>query len=139
MFSEFSILYEQIREVNAKPYVKEEREEETVKLSKVFDNFIRPHPDDPQKLKQIKIRLAQQKDCYFVCLLESHVPTDNNKAERALRHLVIKRKKCFGSKTQKGADMLSILYSVVMSLWRKSKRDFFSSYNQALKPSAGGQ
>ena len=32
----------------------------------------------------------------------------NNKAERALRPLVIKRKLSYGSKTQKGADVISI-------------------------------
>lgn len=131
-FEEFSTLYAKVREVNNRPDQKEEREQATRKLGKVFDTFIRPHPDDPEKLKQIKKRLQEQKACYFVCLLEPDVPTDNNKAERALRHLVIKRKKSFGSKTQKGADTLSIICSVIMSLWRKSKQDFFSAYSQAL-------
>lgn len=138
-FEEFSVLYQKIRAVNGRVFLKEEREKEVLKLGKVFDKFIRPHPDDPQKLRQIKKRLAQQKECYFVCLLEPDIPTDNNRAERGLRHLVIKRKKSFGSKTQKGADILSIIYSVIMSLWRKSKRDFFNSYSQALKPMAEGQ
>lgn len=135
-FSEFSVLYEKVRIVNTMPFVRKEREKEVKKLNKVFDNFIHPHPNDPEKLQQIKQRLKEQKNCYFICLLEPFIPPDNNKAERALRHLVIKRKKSFGSKTQKGADMLSIIYSVVMSLWRKSKQNFFSSYNQTLKPLA---
>jgi len=138
-FAEFSLLYEKVRTVNAQFFVKEEREKEVLKLSKVFDKFIQPHPDDPHKLQQVKKRLGQQKDCYFVCLLEPGIPPDNNKAERALRHLVIKRKKSFGCKTQKGADILSVIYSVVMSLWKKSKQDFFGAYNQALKPLVGGQ
>ena len=134
VFEEFSILYEKIREVNGRPFVKEERKKEVEKLSLLFDQFVCPHSNDPQKLKQIKLRLIEQKNCYFVCLLCPNVSPDNNKAERALRHLVIKRKKSFGSKTQKGADTLSIIYSVVMSLWKKSKYDFFASYSQALKP-----
>lgn len=133
-FEEFSALYEKVREVHARPYVKKEREGDVKKLSQIFDRFIRPHPKDPKKLQQIKLRLGEQKDCYFVCLLEPGVSPDNNKAERALRHLVIKRKKSFGSKTQKGADMLSVIYSVVMSLWRKSKQDFFGAYRKALEP-----
>ncbi len=139
VFKDFSVIYQKVREVNLLPFNKKEREKEVENLSKLFDNFIRPHPNDPQKLKQIKIRLAEQKDCYFVCLLKPNIPPDNNKAERALRHLVIKRRKSFGSKTQKGADMLSIIYSVVMSLWRKSKQNFFSSYNQALNLVGGTQ
>lgn len=131
-FEEFSALYEKVREVHARPYVKKEREEEVKKLNRIFDRFIHPHPKDPKKLQRIKLRLEEQRDCYFVCLLEPGVSPDNNKAERALRHLVIKRKKSFGSKTQKGADMLSVIYSVVMSLWRKSKQDFFGVYRKAL-------
>lgn len=137
-FITFSALYAQIREVNKRPFVQEEREKETLKLRRVFTRFIRPHPQDPTKLKQIKKRLGEQIDCYFVCLLRPHVPPDNNRAERALRHLVLKRRKSFGSKTQKGANALSIIYTVVMSLWRKSKQDFFTDYSQALKP-LGGQ
>jgi len=139
VFTRFSSLYEKVRAVNAQFFRKELREKAVLKLSKVFDECISPHPDDPQKLKQIKTRLGQQKDCYFVCLLIPGIPPDNNKAERSLRHLVIKRKKSFGCKTQKGADTLSVLYSVVMSLWRKSKRDFFGAYGQALEPLVGGQ
>jgi transposase len=135
-FSRFSLLYEQVREVNARPFIREERIQAVEELKKVLTNFTRPHSRDPEKLAQIKRHLQEQQDCYFVCLLEPNVSPDNNKAERALRHLVIKRKKSFGSKTQKGADMLSIIYSVVMSLWRKSKTDFFCSYSQTLKPLA---
>lgn len=133
-FEEFSALYTQVRTVHARPFVQAEREQEVKKLQVLFDHFIRPHPMDPQKLQQIKLRLTEQRDCYFICVLYPNVPPDNNKAERSLRHLVIKRKKSFGSKTQKGADMMSIIYSVVMSLWKTSKQQFFSAYNQALQP-----
>jgi len=71
-------------------------------------------------------------DKYFVCIIKPNIPTTNNKAERSLRHLVIKRKKSFGSKTPKGAEIISVLYSVVMSLWWRSKKDFFRAYSEAL-------
>jgi hypothetical protein len=133
-FAAFASLYQDVRRIHARPFVQKERKTEVKRLSKVFDHCIRPHPNDPHKLQQIKRRLAEQKECYFVCLLHPGIPPDNNTAERSLRHLVIKRKKSFGSQTQKGADILTILYSVVMSLFRSSARDFFSAYSQALKP-----
>ena len=71
-------------------------------------------------------------DKYFVCVVKPNIPTTNNKAERALRHLVIKRKKSFGCKTPKGAEIMSVIYSVVMSLWWRSKKDFFKAYGEAL-------
>jgi len=84
----------------------------------------------PTKLETLKKTMLKKIDRYFVCITEPDVPTSNNKAERSLRHLVIKRKKSFGSKTPKGAEAMSMLYSVVMSLWWRSKKNFFRDYNE---------
>ena len=56
------------------------------------------------------------------------IPIDNNKAERALRHLVIKRKISFGSKTQRGAETTSILASVILSLKWNNPENWFKTY-----------
>ena len=97
-----------------------------------FEEILKPHENDPIKLRTIKNTLLKKKERYFICITEPNIPTTNNKAERSIRHLVIKRKKSFGSKTPRGAEIMSILYSVVMSLWWKSKKDFFKSYAEAL-------
>jgi hypothetical protein len=47
--------------------------------------------------------------------------------------LVIKRKVCGGSKTQKGADVLSVLYSVLLSLYWRKPSDYFSEYDKLLR------
>lgn len=92
-----------------------------------------PHKKDPEKIVTIKSRLLKQIECYFTCITEPNIPPDNNKAERAIRHLVLKRRKSFGgSKTKKGADMMSILYSVILSLWWRDKKNFFNAYDEAL-------
>lgn len=128
----FSSLYERVRMISATAFVKEERLKEEKILKEEFRNIIIPDKNDPSKLASIKRRLKEQIDCYFVCITVPNIPADNNKAERMLRHLVIKRKKSFGSKTPKGANVMSTLYSVVMSLWLRSKEDFFKRYNEAL-------
>jgi hypothetical protein len=61
-------------------------------------------------------------------LLYKGIPADNNKAERALRHMVIKRRTSFGSKTQKGAEVSSILSSVILSLYWMKSDAFWESY-----------
>ena len=85
--------------------------------------------------------MLKKKERYFVCITEPDIPADNNKAERVLRHLVIKRKKSLGSKTQKGADIMSVIYSVVMSLWYRGKEEdennFFINYDNAVSPVMG--
>jgi len=129
----FSALYERVREISATDFVKENRLKEEITLKEEFRKIIIPNKNDPSKLASIKRRLEDQIECYFVCINTPNIPPDNNKAERVLRHLVIKRKKTFGSKTPKGADTMSTLYSVVMSLWYRSKKDFFKAYGEALR------
>lgn len=91
--------------------------------------FSMPNPDDTPKLKTIKETLAKTKDKYLTCLkYPGIVPPDNNKAERSLRHLVIKRKISYGSKTDQGAETLSTLASVLLSLKWMSEGDFFQKY-----------
>jgi len=126
----FAGLYEEVRAALAKPFNAKEREKTKKRLMKQFDEVIIPHDNDPVKLKKIKERLAKQKEYYFTCLTERGIPADNNKAERSLRHLVIKRKACFGSKTLKGAKTGSILYSVLLSAWWRSKQNFFREYEK---------
>lgn len=96
---------------------------------KRFERIVQLHPLDPLKMRRIKKRMLEQKNRYFVCVSQKGVPADNNKAERALRPLVLKRKNSYGSKTQAGADRLSILYSVLLSAWWRSKETFFKDYS----------
>jgi hypothetical protein len=49
-------------------------------------------------------------------------------SKRALRHLVIKRKISFGSKTQRGAEATGILASVIMSLKWNDPENWFQKY-----------
>ena len=88
-----------------------------------------PDIDDLPKLKTIKESLFKNKEKYLTCLkFPGLVPPDNNKAERGLRHLVIKRKISCGSKTQKGAETTSILASVLLSLKWMNPDNFFQKY-----------
>ena len=89
---------------------------------------------DPDKLKAIRDSLKKRQDRYFTFFDFPDLPLDNNKAERALRKIVIKRKKSFGCRSPKGADALSILYSVIFSLMASNpENNFFTLYNQAIE------
>lgn len=131
-YKTFSSLYEELAETLASSYQKdiwlERKEEYTSRLRKlaiIIDT-------DPEKLKAIKKSLDDNAEKYFTCLLEPGIPADNNKAERGLRHIVLKRKSSMGSKTQKGADTMSILCSVLLSAWWSKPTNFFTAYNQML-------
>jgi transposase len=76
--------------------------------------FSTADPADCAKLARIRKQVADRAENYLTCLLHP-CATDNNTAERSLRHLVLKRKISFGSFSEKTADTLAILLSVLMS------------------------
>ena len=97
-------------------------------FQKTFDRVSESHVLDPTPLVKIKKALRENKDKYFTFLRHPNIPIDNNKAERALRHLVIKRKISFGSKTQRGAQTTSVLASVILSLKWNDPQNWLKRY-----------
>ncbi len=81
--------------------------------------FAHPDPLDPAKLTRIKNQVSERVENYLTCLLHPCVASDNNAAERSLRHLVLKRKISFGSFTEKTAETLATLLSVLLSHKRR--------------------
>jgi transposase len=77
--------------------------------------FVAAHASDPAKLSRVKEQVSARTDNYLTCLLHNDVASDNNAAERSLRHLVLKRKISFGSFSEKTAETLAILASVLLS------------------------
>ncbi len=78
-------------------------------------SFATPDSNDPAKLTRIKEQVSARTANYLTCLLHENVASDNNAAERSLRHLVLKRKISFGSFKEKTAETLAILASVLLS------------------------
>jgi hypothetical protein len=123
-YQKFSNLYQKIRKTigtEISPYL-------NTKFQSIFEEISTAHSLDPTPLLRIKKSLRKNIKHYFTFLDHPGIPIDNNKAERALRHLVIKRKISFGSKTQKGAETTSILASVILSLKWNNPQNWFKSY-----------
>lgn len=131
-YGSFSMLYADLEVTLATPYQKDlwlqKRDEYICRLK----DIALPTENDPQKLRAIKQSLTQNAKNYFTCLLRPGIPADNNKAERGLRHIVLKRKISYGSKSQKGADTTSILCSTMLSCWWNKPDNFFVAYKQML-------
>ena len=126
VFRSFAALYAEVEHARQRSFDALEREEAAIRLGVTFDAVTAVHPSDMPQLARIKTHLREEKRHYFTCILENGIPADNNKAERALRHLVIKRKTSFGSKTKRGAEAVSILTSVILSLWWRKPTHFFT-------------
>lgn len=133
----FADVYKKSRRVKerlvSEIWTEEQKKKERLKLEKLFEKLFEATTYDPEKLKTIRETLKERKDRYFTFFDFPSVPLDNNKAERAIRKIVIKRKKSLGCQSQKGANVLSILYSVVFSLIESNPTEnFFTLYSQAL-------
>ncbi len=123
-YTQFASLYYGIKKSLQKeisPYLKG-------RFQTTFNHISESHSLDPTPLSKLKASLRKNKEKYFTFLEHVGIPIDNNKAERALRHLVIKRKISFGSKTQRGAETTSILASVILSLKWNKPGDWFQEY-----------
>ena len=88
-------------------------------LFKRLITFSMLSPSDPKKLAAVRTQVRERTERYLTCLLHPGVASDNNAAERSLRHLVIKRKTSFGSFSEKTAETLAILTSVLLSYRRQ--------------------
>jgi transposase len=127
-YARFSEIYGKLRDALARPWDIERNKLVRRRLIKQIKDFSRPAKADPVAMTRVKARLFKVTDKYFTCLLYRGIPADNNKAERALRHMVIKRRTAFGSKTQKGAEVMSVLASVILSLYWTSPDSFWEKY-----------
>jgi transposase len=135
MYVDFSLLYAKVRRAaKLKPFNLTVRKRLTTRYMKEFIRVTAIRRDDPEKVKTIKRTLCHDREKYFTCILYEGIPPDNNKAERSLRHLVIKRKTSLGSKTDKGARAMGILMSVLLSLRNKHPDGtFFPAYQKLLE------
>lgn len=69
-----------------------------LRIEDVFTS-IRKYSRAPKDLADIANLLEKYKQELFTCVDHPGVPPDNNKAERSLRHLVLKRKNSYGTLT----------------------------------------
>lgn len=86
----------------------------------------------PKKLIDLAKLMTKYLDELFTCLKYDNVPAENNKAEQKLRHLVLKRKNSFGTKTNKGNETFSINASVILSLWWNDRTNFWTKFNELM-------
>lgn len=130
VFDQFRTIYRKVQDIIEQPFDLTRRKKQRTRLLRQFDELTTPDENDPAKLAEIKRSLHKNREKYFTCLLYENIPADNNKAERALRHLVLKRKISFGCRSEKGAETLSVLSSVLLSLVWREPDDFFAAYRE---------
>jgi transposase len=127
-YASFAGIYQDLRQYLIEPYDEVTRTAQSLELwQRVQALADQPAPEsgEPDKLTRLKTQLLRAgQDRLFVCLPKD-TPCDNNRAERDLRQLVLKRKRSFGSKTEKGAQALATILSLCTTTWRTSPTSYF--------------
>jgi hypothetical protein len=126
-------IYRQLKEALDKPYRKQKRQQMQQDLIKQLQSINQLLPcDTPKKLKNIKLQTQEYETQMFTCLDFKTALAENNLAERNLRHVVLKRKKSFGSQTEKGAQIYAINASVILTYWKRFQGSFMPRLAEAL-------
>ena len=121
----FSGIYKKLRGCLKEGFDPAVRAEQKKALSLEIKEWRKPHAEDPKKLQNVKQQFCDYRDEWLTCMDYDGIPCDNNKAERKLRHFVIKRKISFGNKTRKGHETFETLATVLMTCWKTHKDNFF--------------
>lgn len=128
-YCQLSALYARIRTYQHEPFDETKRKQQAEQLLKATKQLCQPHALDPKKLVNLKQGIIDYQESLFICLTVDNIPADNNRAERDIRKLVMKRKKSLGVKTQKGARTLEVLLSVAWSYYNRDRDNFFRNFH----------
>ena len=129
-YEEFSKIYEKLMRYIEEDFEPEKRTKQKNELFRKIKKFRKFHKKDPKKLHNIKKQFHDYMDEWLTCMNYDGMPCDNNKAERMLRHFVIKRKISYGNRSEKGHATFETLSSVLMTYWKTYKNSFFSELSQ---------
>jgi transposase len=129
-YEQFAAVYQDLRSYLSEPYDEAVRDTQADELWQRVQTLatepIPPLVGEPEKLTRLKAQLLRAgKDRLLVCL-PKNTPCDNNRAERDLRQLVLKRKRSMGSKSEKGAQALATILSLCTTTWRTSQDNYFT-------------
>jgi transposase len=128
-YETLAAIYQDLRQYLNEPYDEVVREQQATELWRRVQALVTQTPPDkhgePDKLTRLKAQLIRAgQDRLFVCLPKD-TPCDNNRAERDLRQLVLKRKRSFGSRSEKGAQALATVLSLCTTTWRSNPTGYF--------------
>lgn len=129
-YETFAAIYQDLRMYLSEPYDEVVRTTQAAELWEQLHGLATeraPRTGEPDKLTRLKAQLQRAgKDRLLICLTKD-TPCDNNRAERELRQLVLKRKRSFGSQTEKGANAFATILSVCTTTWRIQSQGYFAA------------
>jgi transposase-like protein len=130
--NDISELFGKVAKVHKTKFNKTRRMKALPALENELDRIVKKVLENPEqgvkKLTNLAKLMRDYKKQLFTCITNEGVDMTNNKAERKLRHIVLKRKNCFGTKSEKGNRVMEINMSVLLSLWWNNRDRFFPNF-----------
>lgn len=129
-YESFAAIYQDLRQYLGEPYDEVVRTTQSDELWKRVQALASSIPDrngEPDKLTKLKAQLQRAGQDKLLTCLTKNTPCDNNRAERDLRQLVLKRKRSFGSKSERGAKALATILSLCTTAWRTTPQGYFQA------------
>jgi hypothetical protein len=133
-YKRFHALERSVALTVAAPLVRGEREAAAGRFHRKINALMVADPQDLPVVATLKKSFLENREHYLLCIRMPGVPMTNNKAERSLRHLVIKRLLSFGSRSQKGAQAMETILSVCLTLWWSKPEDYFGELRRLMAP-----
>ena len=129
-YQQLSNIYSNLRFYLKQPFSFKTRQTQADQLFQQTQQLINlpvPTNGEPTNLTRLRAQLQPAgKQRLFTCPT-SNTDCDNNRAERALRPLVLKRKRSLGSRTEKGADSFSVIFSLCATVWKHQPDSYFKA------------
>jgi len=126
-YEQFVAIYQDLRTYLGQPHNQATRASQSHQLWQRLVALLTTNPAEPTKLTKLKAQLQRAGQAKLFACLAYDTPCDNNRAERDLRQLVLKRKRSFGSQTEKGAKALSTILSLCTTTWRMQPNGYFKA------------
>jgi len=123
-------LFEKIVEIRLKPPDEEKRkklaEEMKESLTRMVMNMNKYH-----SFKEFAGKIMNGMNYWFTCVINLDVEPTNNFAEQALRELIVQRKIMGGLRSEKGAETLEII-STMIATWKKQNKPLLGTMKSYL-------
>lgn len=123
------------------PDVRSQQQQRWKKATYFRDKLLKlckPHLDKNAPMKTLCQRIDKYQDELFLFIADPKVPTDNNSAERSLRHSVIARKISGGTRSDQGSTTKFILASL-FGTWKLQNKNPFQGCLNLLTSASTGQ
>lgn len=131
-YGEFHALERAVALTVITPLSDAERLKAAAKFADEINVLMAQCPSDLPMLATLKNTFLKNREKYLLCIKIPGVPMTNNKAERSIRHLVIKRLLSFGSRSQRGAQAMETILSVLLTLFWSKPQDYFTDLRKLM-------